>query len=70
MSEATTLATIKNNILAQLEDISANPKPNYSIDGQQVSWQSHFDSLMNALDRINSQINAAEPYEIVSRGTS
>lgn len=70
MSEATTLATIKANILAQLEDISANPKPNYSIDGQQVSWQSHFDSLMNALDRINAQINAAEPYEIVSRGTS
>jgi ACT domain-containing protein len=70
MSDLTALATIKNNILAQLQDISANPKPNYSIDGQQVSWQSHFDSLMNALERINAQINAAEPYEIVSRGTS
>jgi ACT domain-containing protein len=70
MSDLTALATIKNNILAQLQDISANPKPNYSIDGQQVSWQSHFDSLMNALNQINSQINAAEPFEIVSRGTS
>jgi ACT domain-containing protein len=70
MSDLTALATIKNNILAQLQDISANPKPNYSIDGQQVSWQSHFDSLMNALNQINAQINAAEPYEIVSRGTS
>jgi hypothetical protein len=70
MSEATTLATIKSNILAQLEDLSANPKPNYSIDGQQVSWQSHFDSLMMNLERINHQINASEPYEIVSRGTS
>jgi hypothetical protein len=70
MSEATTLTTIKSNILAQLEDLSANPKPNYSIDGQQVSWQSHFDSLMMSLDRINAQINASDPYEIVSRGTS
>ena len=70
MSEAATLATIKANILAQLQDLSANPKPNYNIDGQQVSWQSHFDSLMLSLERINMQINSSEPYEIVSRGTT
>jgi hypothetical protein len=70
MSEAATLATIKSNILAQLQDLSANPKPNYSIDGQQVSWQSHFDSLMLSLERINMQINSSEPYEFVSRGTT
>jgi hypothetical protein len=66
MSEA--LATIKNNILARLEEITAQPKPNYSIDGQQVSWQSYFDSLMANLERINHQINASEPFEEVSRG--
>jgi hypothetical protein len=68
MSEAETLATIKSNILARLEDITSQPKPNYSIDGQQVSWQSYFDSLMANLERINTQINASEPFEEVSRG--
>jgi hypothetical protein len=68
MSEATLLATIKSNILARLEDITSQPKPNYSIDGQQVSWQSYFDSLMANLERINAQINASEPFEEVSRG--
>jgi hypothetical protein len=68
MSEATTLAAIKNNILARLEEITSQPKPNYSIDGQQISWQSYFDSLMANLERINTQINASEPFEEVSRG--
>ena len=68
MSEATTLATIKSNILARLGEITSQPKPNYNIDGQQISWQSYFDSLMANLERINLQINASEPFEEVSRG--
>lgn len=62
------LQTIKANILARLEEITEQPKPNYSIDGQTVSWQSYFDSLMANLTRIDQQINSAEPYEEVSRG--
>lgn len=62
------LETIKANILARLEEITASPKPNYSVDGQSVSWQSYFDSLMASLKRIDEQINSAEPYEEVSRG--
>lgn len=68
MSEATTLAAIKTNLLARIEEVTAQPKPNYSVDGQQISWQSYLDSLMLNLDRINAQINASEPYEEVSRG--
>lgn len=68
MSEATSLATIKANILARLEDVTSSPKPNYSIDGQNVSWQAYFDSLMRQLKAIDDQINAATPYEEVSRG--
>jgi hypothetical protein len=61
---------IRNNILARIEEITSQPKPNYSIDGQQVSWQSYLDSLWASLDRVNTQINASEPFEEVSRGYS
>lgn len=64
----TALAAIRSNILARIEEITLQPKPNYSIDGQQVSWQSYLDSLWSSLDRVNAQINAAEPFEEISRG--
>ena len=62
------LQTIRTNILARIEEITASPKPNYSIDGQMVSWQSYLDSLFQKLDAINTQINASEPFEEVSQG--
>lgn len=64
----TDLETIKANILARLKEVTEKPKPNYNIDGQSVSWQSYSDSLMKQLDAVNKQINAAQPYEEVSRG--
>ena len=63
-----TLQTIKTQILANIQEVTANPKPNYSIDGQSVSWGSYLDSLYKQLNQINDQINQAEPYEVVSRG--
>lgn len=70
MTQAESLQTIRANILARIEDVTSKPRPNYNIDGQQVSWQGYFDSLMASLDKIDAQINAAEPYEIISRGRS
>lgn len=64
------LQAIKANILDRLEELTASPKPNYSIDGQSVSWQAYFDALMNQLKNIDQQINASEPYEEVSQGCS
>jgi hypothetical protein len=61
------LTTIKANLLAKLSELSANPKPNYTIEGQTFSWQDLWDSLWDKLQKINDQI-AAEggPFEIVS----
>lgn len=64
------LQAIRENILARIAEITASPKPNYNVDGQQVSWQSYLDSLFDKLETINQQINASEPYEEVSRGTT
>ena len=64
------LQAIKANILARIEEITAQPKPNYNIDGQSVSWQSYLDSLFDKLTAIDTQINSAEPFEEISKGYS
>lgn len=64
------LTTARDNIAAQLADITANPKPTYNIDGQMVDWTAHFNALMAALDKLEGQINAADPFEIHSTGFS
>jgi hypothetical protein len=64
------LQAIKANILARIEEITAQPKPNYTIDGQSVSWQSYLDSLFDKLTAIDTQINSTEPFEEISKGYS
>ena len=65
-----TLTSIRENLLVRIHEITSAPKPNYNIDGQQVSWQSYLDSLMASLQRIDEQLLNDEPYEIVSRGVT
>lgn len=65
-----TLLLIKSNLLDRIAEITASPKPDYSIDGQSVSWSSYLDNLWSKVREIDQQINASEPYEIVSRGQS
>lgn len=37
--------TIRGNALDRLADLTANPKPEYWIDGQRVLWQQYHDQL-------------------------
>lgn len=43
------LDTAINNISALIAQITADPKPNYSIDGQLVSWGDYLDTLTTKL---------------------
>jgi len=43
------LDTAINNISAVIAQITADPKPNYSIDGQLVSWGDYLDTLTTKL---------------------
>ena len=54
--EAISLATIKANLIAKIADLTENPKPNYSIDGQQVSHSDHLRTLLDSLKEINAMI--------------
>ena len=62
------LLTARDNVAANLAAITADPKPNYTVDGQSVSWQSLFDSYMAQLEKLDAQINGAQPFEVRSRG--
>ena len=68
MSYLDDLVTTRDQVAANLAEITANPKPNYSIDGQSVSWQSLFDSYISQLEQLNRHLAAAEPFEVRSQG--
>lgn len=57
MSDATTLATIKTQILARLADLTASAKPYYVIDGQEVRWTEYQAMLFAQLKSVNEQID-------------
>lgn len=62
------LIAARDQVAAHLVTISTNPKPNYKIDGQSVSWQSLFDSYTRQLASLNALIATAEPAECESWG--
>lgn len=63
------LITARNQIAAQLAEITANPKPSYSIDDQWVDWSTHFKGLCDRLERINQAIQDAQPFELATIGS-
>lgn len=68
-TDAEQLATIKSQVLAVLVEITAQPKPTYDIDGQNVSWTEYHKMLMEQLAELDTLIAAARgPFEIHSQG--
>ena len=69
-SEASQIAAIRAQSLAQLELIRAEPKPTYWIDGQRVHWQQYVESLQQTVDWCDRKLGEYQPFEVRSRGTS
>jgi len=62
------LATAITQIAAQIKDITADPKPTYSVNGQSVSWESYLSMLTEQLIKLQTaQQSLAGPYQRVSR---
>lgn len=70
MTDTQQITTIRTNSLSQIEDIRADPKPTYWLDGQRVHWQEYVESLQATVDWCDQKIMEAELFEIRSRGTS
>ena len=58
------------NITLQLANITANPKPSYQVDGEQVQWTEYQQMLqekLNALMKSRQDLDGA--WIVSSRGT-
>lgn len=66
-----TLQLALTNINNQIASITANPKPNYSINGQSISWGEFLKQLLDAQQDINQKIVIATgPDEYVMEGVT
>ena len=68
LSDQQQIKKIKIQTLDQLEDLRANPKPTYSIDGQTVSWTHYVETLQGTVDWCDRKLADSEPFEIHTRG--
>ncbi|MBX7073593.1 MAG: hypothetical protein K1X71_10635 [Pirellulales bacterium] len=68
MTDADMLRAIKTQTLALITEITATPKPSYSIDGQAVAWADYLARLQEVVAWCDARLAAEEPFEIHSRG--
>ena len=68
-TRAQNLQTALDNIAARLAEITASPKPSYSIDGESVSWTEYFSALMAQQSALRTELaQASGPYAVISQG--
>ena len=67
-SDIEQIALIKTQTLARIAEITAEPKPTYNIDGQQVAWGDYLKQLHSAADWCDAQMAAQMPIEVRSQG--
>lgn len=65
---AENLQTAYENICKIIADITASPKPNYNIDGQQIAWGDYLKMLLEQQKNLLAALNGANPYEIHHQG--
>ena len=53
--------TIKSQTLSMIAEMTANPKPSYSIDGQSVLWTDYLKQLRTTVEWCDQQIARNEP---------
>ncbi len=65
--DAVQLEAIKRQTLAVLAEVTANPKPSYTIDGQSVSWAEYLAQLRATVAWCDERLAATAPFEISSQ---
>ena len=68
MSDIEQIQTIRSQSLSQLDDLRANPKPTYWLDGQRVHWQQYAESLQSTVDWCDQKLVDYQPFEVRSQG--
>lgn len=62
MAELDDLVAARANIAARLKEITATPKPSYSVDGQSFSWAEYLAELQRSYDNLSKLIGAQSEY--------
>lgn len=71
MEAADDINTAISNLAAAIKEATVNPKPNYTVDGQSVSWGDYLQVLTSRMDGLlKAQQNLAGPYQRMSRVVS
>jgi hypothetical protein len=52
---------IKSQTLTTIAELTANPKPSYSIDGQTVQWTDYLKQLRLTVEWCDQQMAQSEP---------
>lgn len=60
--------TIRSQTLQLIQQITAQPKPSYELDGQRVSWTEYLARLIDVVHWCDQRLIADSPCEIRSFG--
>lgn len=55
---------IRAQTLSLMKELTENPKPSYSLDGQSVSWETYLKQLQATIDWCDQRLAAEERVEI------
>lgn len=56
------------NVAAQIREITTQPKPDYSVGGQSISWGSYLSMLTEQLQKLQAAQQALQgPFQKVTR---
>lgn len=68
MSAEANIAQAIANISETIKEITANPKPNYTVDGQTVNWADYLDTLTTKLaSLLKTQQLLGGPFQRMTR---
>jgi hypothetical protein len=48
------------NLCTQLAEVTADPRPSYSTDGKSVSWEEHYNGLVERIQKL-AQVPGVAP---------
>ena len=68
MTDVEQIQAIRSHSLSQLEQLRADPKPTYWLDGQRVHWEEYAESLQRTIDWCDAKLAEYQPFEVRSRG--
>jgi hypothetical protein len=62
MNDVQHIQSIRSLSLTQLDELRANPKPTYWLDGQRVHWEQYAESLQRTVDWCDRKLAEFESF--------